>query len=175
MAGAGKSEVAGMFEKHGFQRIRFGDITDSEIKKRGLELNEQNERLTREALRQEHGMAAYAVLNRPRIDRAVCDGPVVIDGLYSWEEFKYLKDHYGPEMATISVLASPATRHKRLSSRAVRPLKENEALKRDDTEIENLNKGGPIAMADFNIINEGPLSELNKKVDFVISQMEGRV
>jgi dephospho-CoA kinase len=99
---------------------------------------------------------------------------VVIDGLYSWEEFKYLKDHYGPEMATVSVLASPATRHRRLSSRAVRPLKKNEALKRDDTEIQNLNKGGPIAIADFNIINEGPLSELNRKVEFVLSKIGGK-
>ncbi len=39
MAGAGKSEVAGVFEENGFIRIRFGDITDEEIRKRGLELN----------------------------------------------------------------------------------------------------------------------------------------
>ena len=40
MAGAGKSEVAHDFESNGFIRIRFGDVTDEEIKKRGLDLNE---------------------------------------------------------------------------------------------------------------------------------------
>ena len=47
MAGAGKSEVARIFEENGFIRIRFGDITDEEIRKRGLELNEENERYIR--------------------------------------------------------------------------------------------------------------------------------
>ena len=42
MAGAGKSEAARLFMNNGFIRIRFGDITDEEIKKRGLVLNEEN-------------------------------------------------------------------------------------------------------------------------------------
>ena len=37
MTGAGKSEVARVFEKNGFIRIRFGDVTDEELVKRGLE------------------------------------------------------------------------------------------------------------------------------------------
>ena len=36
MTGAGKSEGARVFEENGFIRIRFGDLTDDEIKKRGL-------------------------------------------------------------------------------------------------------------------------------------------
>ena len=44
MAGAGKSEAARLFMNNGFIRIRFGDITDEEIKKRELVLNEENER-----------------------------------------------------------------------------------------------------------------------------------
>ena len=70
MTGAGKSEVAKIFEENGFIRIRFGDITDEEIRKRGLELNEENERYIRELLRKECGMSAYAILNLSRIDLA---------------------------------------------------------------------------------------------------------
>ncbi len=91
MAGAGKSEVARLFEKHGYTRIRFGDVTDEEVSKRGLELNEENERHVRELLRQEHGMAAYARLNLPRINAALTTSDVVIDGLYSWEEYTFLE------------------------------------------------------------------------------------
>ncbi|MBA7693364.1 hypothetical protein ES703_101945 [subsurface metagenome] len=54
MAGAGKSEVARVFEENDFAKIRFGDITDEEIKKQSLEPNEKSERYVREFLRQEY-------------------------------------------------------------------------------------------------------------------------
>lgn len=172
MAGAGKSEAARIFEDSGFKRVRFGDITDIEVQKRGLALNEENERITREALRQEHGMAAYAVLNRPRIDEALAGSSVVIDGLYSWEEYKSLKEYYGKKLSIVAVLASPATRHHRLGTRRIRPLNNMEAMSRDSAEIENLNKGGPIAMADFNIINEASLADLSTQVKTAICNLE---
>ncbi len=53
MTGAGKSEVSRLFAENGFTPIRFGDVTDNEIKKRGLKLNEDNERHIRELLRRE--------------------------------------------------------------------------------------------------------------------------
>jgi len=84
MAGSGKSEVSRMFEKAGFMRIRFGDVTDEELRERGQELNEENERRVRELLREEHGMVAYAKLNLPRIKAALANSDVVVDGLYSW-------------------------------------------------------------------------------------------
>ncbi len=87
MAGAGKSEAARQFEEAGFTRIRFGDITEKEVARRGLALNEENERRAREELRREHGMAAYAILNLPDIDAALQRGNVVVDGLVSREEY----------------------------------------------------------------------------------------
>ena len=172
MAGAGKSEVAKIFEKHGFKKVRFGDITDEEIKNRGLELNEENERYIRQQLRKEHGMAAYAKLNLPRIDSSLKSSDVVVDGLYSWEEYTLLQECYGEKCSTIAVWASPATRHERLANRAERPLTPEEAASRDKAEIENINKGGPIAMADFTIINEASLEELERKTERVLSALK---
>ncbi len=171
MAGAGKSEVARVFEENGFTRIRFGDVTDEEIAKRGLELNEENERYIRELLRKEHGMAAYARLNLPRIDSALENSDVVIDGLYSWEEYTFLKTHYGEDFYVAAVWASPRTRYARLTSRTNRGLALEEATSRDKAEIENLNKGGPIAMADFTIRNESSLENLKKETKGIISRL----
>ena len=171
MAGAGKSEVARVFEENGFIRIRFGDVTDEEIKKRGLALNEKNERYIRELLRQEHGMSAYARLNLPGIDSARKQSDVVIDGLYSWEEYTFLKTYYGENFCVIAVWASPRTRYSRLTSRANRRLTQEEAASRDWAEIENTNKGGPIAIADFTIINESSLENLEKEVRGIISKL----
>ena len=169
MAGAGKSEVSRLFEDNGFIRVRFGDLTDEEVKKRGLELNEENERCIRELIREKHGMSAYAKLNLSRIDSALKHSNVVIDGLYSWEEYVFLKDYYGESFFVIAVLASPKTRYDRLAGRANRRLTVEEAISRDRAEIENLNKGGPIAMADFTIINESSPENLKKEVGRIIA------
>jgi dephospho-CoA kinase len=169
MAGSGKSEVARLFRERGFTTVRFGDVTDEEVKKRGLELDEENERNIRELLRKEHGMGAYAKLNLPRIESARKHTGVVIDGLYSWEEYTFLKDYYGEDFVVVAVWASPATRYSRLSHRLSRKLTEEQAASRDQAEIENLNKGGPIAMADLTIINESSLTDLGQQVERIVS------
>jgi dephospho-CoA kinase len=169
MTGSGKSEVASVFEENGFARIRFGDVTDEEIKQRGLELNEENERYIRELLRKKHGMSAYARLNQPRIDSALEHSDVVIDGLYSWEEYTYLKGYYKEDFCVVAVWASPRTRYARLTSRLDRGLTVEEAASRDRAEVENINKGGPIAMADFTIINESSLENLRQEAKRIIS------
>jgi dephospho-CoA kinase len=175
MAGSGKSEVAQVFEKNGFKKVRFGDITDEEVKKRGLELNEENERNIRQQLRQEHGMAAYAKLNMPKIDAWLKSSNVVVDGLYSWEEYTLLKSRYGDNFHVVAVWASPRTRYQRLSKRQVRPLTAEEAAGRDIAELEKSNKGGPIAMADFTIINESSLKDLGKQTEKVLAELEKRI
>jgi len=171
MTGAGKSEVSRVFEENGFTRIRFGDVTEEEIGKRGLELNEKNERYIRELLRKQHGMAAYARLNLPRIDSALKHSDVVVDGLYSWEEYTFLKTHYGKDFYVVAVWASPRTRYARLTSRLNRCLTLEEAASRDRAEIENINKGGPIAMADFTIINESSLENLETEAKRILSAL----
>lgn len=174
MAGSGKSEVARLFVDNGFNRIRFGDVTDTEVSRRGLELNEENERTVRELLRREQGMAVYAKLNLPAIDAARKSSDVVIDGLYSWEEYTFLKSHYREDFCVVAVWASPGTRYARLTGRPIRPLTLDEAASRDKAEIEKVNKGGPIAMADFTILNESSLADLKKAVIKTISRIKDK-
>jgi dephospho-CoA kinase len=172
MAGSGKSEAASVFEKHGYIRVRFGDATDGEMKKRGMTVCEANERLCREQLRKELGMAAYAIVNLPRIDAALKTSNVVADGLYSWEEYLSLKNYYGDKFAVLAVYASPKTRYSRLSCRQIRPLNNVEASSRDKSEIENLNKGGPIAMADYTVTNESDLDDLRRQTETILLLFE---
>ena len=167
MPGAGKSLVAAALEAKGLIRIRFGDLTERELERLGLPVNETNERQVREELRKAHGMAAYALLNVPRIDAAIETSAVVVDGLYSWEEYVVLKERYGERLITVAVVASPQTRQQRLASRPVRPLTPEELASRDRSEIEKLNKGGPIAMADITLINENSLEELERQAGVV--------
>jgi dephospho-CoA kinase len=171
MTGAGKSEVSRIFEQNGFIRIRFGDLTDEEMRRRGLEPSEENERLVRELLRREQGPAAYAELNQPRIEQALKSSDVVIDGLYSWEEYIYLKACYGEDLCLVAVWSSPKTRYARLTTRSSRRLTLEESISRDRAEIENIAKGGPIAMADFTIINESSVGDLRREAERIISRL----
>lgn len=172
LAGSGKSEVAKVFEEAGFARVRFGDITDDEVMKRGLVLNEKSERLVRESLRKGYGMAAYAKLSMPRIDTALKHTSVVADGMYSWEEYLLMKEHYGASFRVVAVWASPEVRYRRLATRLVRPLTPDESRSRDIAEIENTNKGGPIAMADHTIINEGALEDLRAQAKKIATELK---
>ena len=174
MAGAGKSEASRFFERKGFVRIRFGDVTDEEVRKRGLELNEENERRIRELLREKYGMSAYAILNLSRIDLALTQSDTAIDGLYSWEEYTFLKNYYGDRFCVVAVWASPRTRYTRLSVRSDRPLTLEEAASRDRAEVEKLSKSGPIAVDDFTIINESSIKNLEKEVLRTISALRGK-
>lgn len=171
MAGSGKSEAARVFETNGYVRVRFGDVTDGEMKKRGLEICEASERFCRELLRKEHGMAAYAILNQPRIDAALQTADVVADGLYSWEEYLSFKTYYDRRFYVVAVYSSPKTRYDRLAVRHHRPLTFAEASSRDKSEIENLNKGGPISLADFTIINESSVEELRQQTETILARL----
>lgn len=166
MCGSGKSEVCRILEKKGYFKVYFGAITLEEVKKRGLVLNEKNERIVREGFRKEHGMAAYALLNLPKINKAINESDVMIDGLYSWSEYRILKEKF-PGMVVIAVYTPLKLRYKRLAERPERPITGKEIKTRDYSEIENLEKGGPIAMADYTIMNDDSIDELKKKIDSI--------
>ncbi len=172
MCGSGKSEVSQYLIDKGFRYIRFGQLTMDIIKGRGFEPSEQNERTIREGLRKQHGMGAYAKLNLPKFDAALEQNHVVADGLYSWSEYKILKDHYGLRMLVIAVFAPPEIRYERLVQRKSidakmihRPLTKEQAQSRDYAEIENIEKGGPIAMADYTVLNIETLDRLMAEMD----------
>lgn len=172
MCGSGKSIVADGFMKEGYLFVRFGQLTIDTLQKQGLDINEENERRVREGLRREHGMGAYALLNLPKFETLLQQGNVVADGLYSWEEYKILKQHYGKRMKVVAVLASPEIRYRRLILRTQideqkrnRPMTREQAISRDYAEIENSDKGGPIAMADYYIVNNFDLEHLQQEIE----------
>jgi len=170
MTGAGKSSVSRHLKGKGWRIIRFGEITIREVEARGLPVNEANERAVREELRATHGMEAYAKLLLPEIEEALAAGPTVIDGLYSWAEYRYLRQHFGGRMKLVAVIMSRPLRYARLSRRTDRPLTLEEAEQRDFAEIENADKAGPIAMADYIIVNDGTEEELSLSVDRLLSK-----
>jgi dephospho-CoA kinase len=70
------------------------------------------------------------------------------------------------------VWSSPQDRYRRLGGRKIRPLTPEEAAGRDRAEIENLNKGGPIALADFTVLNDTSLADLKTQVERIIEKLK---
>jgi len=181
MTGSGKSIVSDELVANGLGFLRFGQITLDKIKEQNLEINEANEKKIREGLREEYGMGAYAILNIPKFDELLKTSSVVGDGLYSWSEYKILKEKYKDRMHVIAVYAPPQLRYERLEKRTMeqkdktmrfRPLGAKQARSRDYAEIENIEKGGPIAMADFTLINTGTIEELKQKVRDILKEIK---
>ncbi|MDD5145822.1 MAG: AAA family ATPase [Candidatus Pacebacteria bacterium] len=179
MPGSGKSLVSDELAKKEFAYLRFGQITLDKIKEEGLEVSEKNEKKIREEFRKNYGMGAFAKLNIPKIDEFLKNSNVVVDGLYSWSEYKILKEKYNDSLYILAVFAPPKLRYERLESRSIknddekrfRNLIKADAKARDYSEIENLEKGGPIAMADFTIVNTGTPQELKQNIEKILKQI----
>ncbi len=77
-------------------------------------------------------------------------------------------------MTVVAIVAPKSLRRNRHAERPERPFNAQEAAERDQTEIENLEKGGPIAIADYYIYNNKDLKSfvadfaaLMKEIGFV--------
>ncbi len=167
MPGAGKSSAVEYVSEKGYPRVYFGGVILRAVEDAGLEPTQANERMMREKLRAEEGNDFIAKRIATQIENLIEAGQnrIIADGLYSWTEYKYLKKAFPGEMSLVAIVAPRSIRHRRLSQREVRPLTPDEALRRDWAEIENLEKGGPIAIADHYVINDGSLEQLHKQVD----------
>lgn len=167
MPGAGKSSAVDYITAKNFPKVYFGGVVLQAVKDAGLEPTQANERMMREKLRAEEGKDVIVKRIAEQIRHLIDAGQhrIIADGLYSWTEYRYLKRAFPGEMNVIAILAPRHLRHHRLSQRPARPLNATEALERDWAEIENLEKGGPIAIADHYVINDGNLEQLHQQVD----------
>lgn len=172
MCGSGKSVLCQYFCDLGWQSVYFGGVTMSELKKQGIAVTEQNERMMREGLREKLGKGAFAIILKDEILAKLEQSNVVLDGLYSWSEYKILKELLGDRLIVLAVVTDSAIRKQRLACRQVRPLTAEQVDSRDQAEIENSEKGGPIAKADHFVVNNGTEKQLAEQFEQFISSFK---
>lgn len=172
MPGAGKTLCAQHLKARGFYQFRFGGIVTDEVVRRGWSLTPDNERIVREELRDKEGMDVMAKRALPLLKTALETHPcIVIDGLYSWSEFKTLSRDLDAELIIIAIFSPRALRYQRLTTRVERPLTLEEARERDYREIEMLEKGGPIAIADYTLVNDRSPEQLLADLDALVEKL----
>jgi len=167
LPGAGKSTAVEHFAEKGYPKVYFGGVVFDAMKQAGIEITPENERAFRTRFREEHGNDV--VVNRivDQINHLADAGQhrIIADGLYTWTEYKVLKKAFPGELVVAAVVAPRQLRYHRLSIRPVRPFTSNESYDRDIHEIENLEKGGPIAIADYYLINNESIERFNQQLD----------
>ena len=78
---------------------------------------------------------------------------IILDGVYSWTEYKILKKEFLKSLTFVAVVVDKNLRYERVAKRPDRSFDARAIRERDRSEIENLEKGGPIAAADYYILN----------------------
>lgn len=174
LTGSGKSSAVDYLTSKGYPKVYFGGIVLDAMTEAGLEHTQENEQPFREELREREGKDF--VVNRivTQIRGLIDAGQrrIIADGLYTWTEYKILKREFPGELTVVAVVAPKHLRHHRLTMRPVRPLTVEEADQRDWAEIENLEKGGPIAIADHYIINNGNLDHFHEQIDTEVDHIK---
>jgi len=173
MSGSGKSIATDYLEEKGWKKLYFGGITYKLMEQAGVKRTEdgKSEKEFREKLRKEHGPECYAKFLEEDIKEALKEHDVVLDGLYSWYEYLYLIERF-PNLKLICIMADKEIRYERVGKRVERPFNRENIKYRDLSEIENLAKGGPIAYADYFLLNNGDIDCYIKRLHEILEKID---
>ena len=169
LAGSGKSSAVEYLTEKGFPKIYFGGVIYKAMDEAGIEKTWDNQQKFREEIRQREGkdFVIKRVIKNVRDLINAGQNKIVLDGLYTWSEYKILKHEFPGQVVVIAIVTPKHLRYQRMVKRPERPMQPHEVDQRDWSEIENLEKGGPIAIADYFVINDGNLDQLHQKIDAV--------
>ncbi len=175
MPGSGKDTCSEyLSEKYGWPVIHFGRMVYEEVQRRGLD-NVKDEIFVRDDMRAQEGAAVLAKHAAKKAEGyfANNESTVILEGLYSWSEYKYLSEKYGDKLVVVALAAPKALRHQRVLNRkdSHRTYTLELLVRREIAEIESLEKGGPIAYADYTIVNNGSPEEMHAKLDHILNKV----
>ena len=167
LAGSGKSSAVEYLTEKGFPKIYFGGVIYKAMDEAGIEKTWDNQQQFREEIRRREGKDFVIKRVIKNIHDLINSGQnkIVLDGLYTWSEYKFLKHEFPGQVVVIAIVTPKYLRYQRMAKRIERPMQPHEVDQRDWSEIENLEKGGPIAIADYFIINDDSLEQLHQKID----------
>ena len=174
LTGSGKSTAVEYVTKKGYPKVYFGGILYEAMKEAGLTPGDwQVENPFRKEIREKEGKDFVVNRANQQIHNLIAAGQhrIIADGLYSWTEYKIMKHEFPGELVVVAIVAPKHLRHHRLSNRPERPLTSAEVDERDWAEIENIEKGGPIAMADYYVINDQDEDTFHRQVDKILGDI----
>ena len=176
MSGSGKSVAVDYLTDQGYPKVYFGGMIYKEMEKRGIERTEdgESEKKFREQIREEEGKdwVVNQVIAETKDLIGAGQKRIILDGVYSWTEYNTLKHEFPKSLTFIAIVVDKHLRYERVAKRSTRAFDAKAIRERDRSEIENLEKGGPIAAADYYILNNGTISEMQESLSKVLKEIE---
>ncbi len=176
MSGSGKSVAVDYLTEKGYPKVYFGGMIYKEMEKRGIERTPdgESEKNFREMIRETEGKdwVVRQVIAETKDLISAGQKRIVLDGVYSWTEYKTLKHEFPTCLTFIAVVVDKKLRYNRVSKRPDRPFDGTAIRERDRSEIENLEKGGPIVAADYYILNNGTKDDVKTRLDEILKEID---
>lgn len=174
MSGSGKSVAVDYLTSKGYPKVYFGGMIYKEMAKRGVERTPDSERDFREMIRETEGKdwVVRQVIDEVHDLMKAGQKRIILDGVYSWTEYKTLKHEFPGMLTFVAIVVTKKLRYKRVAARPDRPFNAEEIRERDRSEIENLEKGGPIAAADYYVLNNGTVDDMEKNLQKILDEIE---
>lgn len=176
MSGSGKSVAVDYLTDQGYPKVYFGGMIYKEMEKRGIPRTEdgESEKHFREQIREEEGKdwVVNQVIAETKDLINAGQKRIILDGVYSWTEYKILKHEFPTNLTFIAIVVDKKLRYDRVAKRPTRPFDGKAIRERDRSEIENLEKGGPIAAADYYILNNGTVEDARDALDKILKEIE---
>lgn len=173
----GKERVIELLKrKFGIYHVRLSDIIHTEMEKKKQNFNRMTMQDMGNEMRKKYGTHILAMLAIEYLNK---DKKIIVDGIRNPGEVEYLRKKYGKDFILIAVDAPQQLRFERMLKRAKKtdPKTFEEFVvldKRDQGEGEpeyGQQTKKCIEKADFVIINDGSVEQLEAKVDEVISKI----
>ena len=175
MSGSGKSVAVEYLTKLGYPKVHLVNMIYQEMAKRSIERTPdgKSEKAFREMIRKTEGQdwVARQAIAETKDLIAAGQKQIVIDGIYSWTEYRAFQHEFPGALVTIAIVTPKALRYERVAKRPDRPFDAEAIRERDYSEIENMEKGGPIAMADYFILNDGPVDDLQTNLKNILKTL----
>ena len=176
MSGSGKSVAVDYLTSQGYPKVYFGGMIYKEMEKRGIERTEdgESEKKFREEIRETEGKdwVVNQVIAETKDLINAGQKRIILDGVYSWTEYKILKQEFPTCLTFVAVVVDKKLRYERVAKRPGRAFDSKAIRERDRSEIENLEKGGPIAAADYYILNNGTVEDLEERLKVILKEID---
>lgn len=166
LAGSGKTEAVNyLADEYKLPTVSFSSVINDYVDEHKLEHTEKVHKQLRREFRDKYGMASMAILRKEKLDSILKEQKtVLIEGLYSWEEYIYLKETFPyATVYLVAVWARKDLRWERAAKRNYRP--GLHGAERDVNELLETNKGPAIAFADFLVVNDFTMGDFHDKLD----------
>jgi len=174
LAGSGKSSAVDYLTAKHIPKIYFGGVIYKAMAEAGIEVTWESQKQFREEIRAKEGndFVVKRAIKEARDLITAGQHRIVLDGLYSWSEYKILKHEFPGAMTVVAIVTPKHERKARMAKRPERPMTSEEVDQRDWAEIENLEKGGPIAIADYFVHNDKDVDWLHEQLHDVLKHIQ---